>query len=361
MTYRYRKLGDYLVRADQAISEALRIFLFGYSRHRLDSLGMSRSTARKIVLVALIRRFRRTSPSLYVTLPVRTQLGMRVHRGYKMFDFDRSEVTKVFSADVTAQEASHEISSSEKASLVPSAPRFLEADVRGRWFKEEYIRGTHATKLVTANSSDYRRYYKDAEKCLLDLASCSPATPVSVRSHIDKLANIDFRERWLQGGASVDEVDRLVDYVAKLSAWLIDNSESDVIQLVPTHGDFSLVNAIATNAGLRFIDWEGVSTGGVFSDILNFAFVERYYGRAAPEFPAEVAAMLARYRTALSDHCRPLTSDASISDHFARRLYYLERTRFLIERQVTPNQRQVISKSMAMFMQFDAETGDTQV
>lgn len=361
MTYRYRTFGDYLVRDELAISVALRIFLFGYSRHRLDSLGMTRSTTRKMVIVALVRRLRRTRTSSYITLPVPAHLGMRVHRGYKLFDFDRSEVIKLFSDDVTEQQVSHEISTSEKASLVPSAPRFLGADARARCYTEEYIRGTHATKLVTANSSDYRRYYTDVEKCLLDLANSSPAAPIPVRSHVENLADIDFRERWLQGGASVDEVDRLADYVAKLRAWLIDNPGSDVIKLVLTHGDFSLVNAIATDTGLRFIDWESVSKGGVLSDICNFAFVELYYGRTSPDFPAELAAMLARYRSALSEHCRSIASEASISDCIARRLYYLERTRFLIDREVTPNQRQVISKSIAMFLQFDADVGDTPI
>ncbi|MGI9205090.1 MAG: phosphotransferase [Woeseiaceae bacterium] len=361
MAYRYRKFGNFLVPLEQSISDVVRIFLFGYARHRLDSLGLSRSAARKIVIVAFINRFRRPNTSLQVTLSVVAHLGMQVHRGYKLFDFDRSEVTKVFNAEVSAQSTDHEISASRTASKVSSAPRFLGADPDARWFTEEYIRGVRATTLVTAGASDYQRFYADAERCLLDLAGCRPATKISLRSHVDTKADSPFRERWTKGGASSEEVDHVDGYIAKLRAWLLANAEADVLQLVLTHGDFSLVNAIAADGGLRFIDWESIAPGGVYSDIYNFVLVESYYERTTPDFVAEAQAILERYKLALSDAHPALAAASEIKLRFARRLYYLERMRFLLDREVTANLRQVTSKSIALFRRFDAELGDSPI
>lgn len=347
------------MRLDYSVIDAIVTFWFGYTRCGLESLGLSRKFARKIIKVIILGKTRPIDPEQVISLPVPADLGMQVHHGHKMFDFNKNEVTKVFSTCYSAEKANAEVLAAKQASCVAAAPRFVDADSRSRWFTEEYIRGTHATKLVASGSSNYRRYYEDVEKCLLDLQSSSPFVNTSVEAHVTNLVATPFRERWLAAGSPADEVDEIANFQQSLRSWIIGNAKVDQLQLVATHGDFSLVNAIATNSGLRFIDWESVSPGCMFTDIYNFVLVERYYGRTSPDFSEEVRAMLQRFRSATIDQQPALISSAELCELFVRRLYYLERLRFLVERDVTINLRQVVQKSIRLFRQFDVDMGDS--
>ena len=138
-------------------------------------------------------------------------------------------------------------------------------------------------------------------------------------------------------------------------------AQSARLQLVPVHGDFSLVNAIATAEGLRFIDWEGISPGCVYDDIFNFVFVERYYERATGSFMNDMSAFLDRYGQAVRKRFPELADSTEVDITFARRQYYLERLKLLLDREVSANLFKVIRQSIEMFREFDREAGDDEV
>jgi len=358
MTYRYRDLGKYLVCVDQSGTSAARNLLLGFNRNKLNSLGITKPVAWNAIKVVAKERLHSRSSNSCVILPAFGQLGMKVHRGYKLFDFDKSQVTKVFAAGVSRDEADQEIAASREASAVSMAPRFLAADPDSISFSEEYVRGTHATDLVSLNSSDYLRYYADVEKCLLELLACRRPIVRDAEDYINFLTDDGFRNRWLQAGVAREEVDRISTYMQQLRSWLAVNIHSAQLQLVRTHGDFSLVNAISTGAGLRFIDWEGIGPGSLYSDLYNFMFAERYYDRCSPGFLSEVLSVIERFRSAVVER-HPALRDAAMMDQaVVRRLYYLERVRLMMNREVTPVLHRVVEKSIALFQAFDTDAGD---
>ena len=124
------------------------------------------------------------------------------------------------------------------------------------------------------------------------------------------------------------------------------------------HGDFSLVNAIATDTGLRFIDWEGIAPGGVYDDIFNFLFVEHYYGRATETFMDDVTTFLDHYGSAVCDRFPELRQATVVDRTFARRQYYLERLSLLLDRNASDNLCNVVLNSIRMFEDFDREAGN---
>jgi hypothetical protein len=358
MTYRYRDIGKYLVCVDQSLINAVRTFVLGFDSNKLSSLGVSRSIATNVVKVLAREKFRHQGADDYETLPAFGHLGMKVHRGYKLFDFDASRVTKVFAAGVERNEADIEIAASREASAVNQAPRFVDSDPASAWFSEEYVRGIHATDLVGPDSGDYLRYYADVENCLLELLDCTPPVAVNAMDYINDLANNAYRDRWLKAGFSVQDVDQIAAYTERLRAWLTENLSGKTLQLIRTHGDFSLVNAISANNGLRIIDWEGIGPGSLYSDIFNFAFAEHYYGRSSRDFVSEVKSVTERFGEAVVRRHPALRDATMMSQTIARRLYYLERVRLMAHRDVTPNLHNVIGKSIAMFEKFDRSIGD---
>ena len=347
-----------MVCLDQSIYDVVKTVGLGYEKNGLKSIGISRSAGRRAIKAVTKGKLPFLDSNGHIVLPVFGQIAMQVHRGYKVFDFDRLEVSKVFGQDVSTQDATKEIAASKQVSDIAAAPKYLIADPDLAWFKEEYICGTHATDIVAGPASDYIGLYPDVEKCLLDLVASKSPTKTTTHTHIEHLANTSFRTRWLNARLAAKDVDEIAAYAEQLRHWLLSRPKHDQLQLVLTHGDFSLVNAIATDTGLRFVDWEGIAPGGLYSDILNFLFVERYYGRASVDFRNEVSVFLGRFREAIISRFPELEGAAALDPTIARRLYYLERLNVLLNRSASGNLCDVVRKSISMFRDFDNEMGD---
>lgn len=359
MAYRYQKTGKYLVSIDQSIFSAFLSLVVNHRKNNLDSLGLSWSRVARILKILLRSKFKVVEAGRCIHLPVFGHLGLQVHRGVKLFDFTRFEVAKVFASHISREEADAEIAASRNASAIAIAPRFLMADADARWYNEEYIAGAHATDLVSPDSSDFLRYYPAVENCLLELASNQPPTEVKTAEYFDSLANGDFADRWSAAGIDATDVNFISSYIDSLRAWLGANAKFDSSKLVLTHGDFSLVNGLVSDGELRIVDWEGISPRSVLGDIFNFALAERFYGRTSPNFVAEAESLFDHYRTALISRCPELKIAASMDEQVARRIYYLERIRLMVDRDASPNISRVVKKSILMFNQFDIDTGGT--
>ena len=358
MAYRYYRIGYHLVCLDQSILSVIKTAILGHNRYRLQSIGVSRSTGRKAVQVVARSKFGLLNPAQQVVLPVFGQIAKRVHGGFKVFDFSRLEVSKTFSQETTPKEAIKEIAAGKKVSNIAAAPRFLAADPELGWYKEEYICGLRATDPGYRNDKRLLDFYPAVENCLTDLAVCELPLSVDTLGHIKNLADLSFRASWLAVGVEVAEIDEIEDYVEQLQDWLLNHSAPDELQLVLTHGDFSLVNAIVTDTGLRFVDWEGIARGGLYSDILNFLFVERYYGRASADFLETMPVFLDRYGEHIVSRVPELKVAASLEPTFARQLYYLERLNVLLQRNASAKLHKVVKRSIVMFREVDEEIGD---
>jgi len=360
-SYRYFKIGKHLACLDQSILDIVKIIVLGYRRNNLSSISVSRSFGRAAIRAVIKDKLRLSSASRIVELPAYGHIGMQVHRGCKVFDFDRQVVTKIFGPEADSQDAILEISASKHASEVAAAPRFIAEDPDRAWYQEEYVCGVHATDAEYRDGVEIMDFYPDVEKCLLDLVACKQPTYIDTIAHINGHADDSFRNRWLSAGQDAEKVDEIAEFVERLRAWLVNQPKPDRLQLVLTHGDFSLVNAIATSDGLRFIDWEGVASGGLYSDIFHFLFAEQYYGRASGDFLKEMSVFVDRYGEASQARFPELRDAAEIDLTFARRQYYLERISLLVDRAVSANLCKVVCNSIALFRAFDHDAGDDAV
>ena len=352
------KIGKHLACLDQSLFDVVRHLWIGYEENRLDSFGLGESFGQAAAKAILKDRLNLSRTENAIELPVFGNVGMRVHCGYKLFDLGLGEVVKVFAGEATPKEAETEISASRQAAKVSAAPRFLTQDAELGWYREEYIRGTHATDPAFRTDKTLDELYVGAERCLLQLIGSESTRSVDTSAHLTALADDGWRENW--SDQSGESVERFAGYVDDLRDWLGEKLE-DVpqLQLVLTHGDFSLVNAIDTNSGLRFIDWEGIAFGNVYSDILNFLFAEKYYDRIVSDFAVDVSRLIERFRDAVDEAHPDLAAATGLEPATARRLYYLERMHLMLRRKVTDNLCSVTNKSVDMFEAFDAEAGDT--
>ena len=354
-THGYCYFRQYLVRSDQSLFRAVRVLLLGYRRHRVRSLGISCGDIVVGLLILIRHRLNRNARPA-IELSVAGDIAIRVHRGHKVFDLDAARVTKVFAGDVTEDEAAAQVDASKLASAVRAAPRFLGADEQLRWYTEEYVRGQHGTDTLAALEGRYMDFYPDVEACLLELIDTGSHNRVDLTAYLDALTDPDFFKSWDAKPESRDAAREIRGYQAGLKCWLLDNLPMPEMELVLIHGDFSLVNVIVDEK-FRVIDWEGIRYGSMFGDVFNFVFVEKYYGRARSDVTAEMDDARSRFARAAVQRFPRLASAALVPAAFALRLYYLERLKIMLERDVTANLLSVIRKSMDMFCDFDAAAG----
>lgn len=359
MSFRYQQLGKYLVCLDQPIYAAVTGLLLRNADKEMESIGIDQLVRKRISRLILKGKLGLTDPDRRVTLPVFGHVAKNVQGGIKVFDLGRKEVSKVFAEDISPREARKEIEASKLSSSIAAAPRYLGADPEQRWYREEYIQGEHATTADSDNPDRIAKFYTDAEKCLIELVGMSEPDNIDIRSHIDCMINVSFQARWRESGLNPSVIDGITEYLGQLERWLKNRVGQDQLPLVLTHRDFSLVNAIWTDGGLRFIDWEGISPGALYSDILNFLYVEYYYGRAPADFRNCVSTFTQRYRNAIVARFPELRQAADMDPTIARRIYYLERMNWLLRRSATNNLSAVVEKSIQMFNEVDREFGDT--
>lgn len=356
--YRYLQQGKFLLSLDQTVPSAIRTVVLGYERNKLNSIGVPKTLRQGSIRAIIKDRLRLLNSANVIELPVFGNIGMAVHRGYKVFDFQRHYVTKVFAPGTDPDVARLEIRGSRHTSKIAAAPKFIEEDPGHEWYCEEYIYGVHATDPEARSGKDVREYYPAIEDCLLDLVACRPPRLIDTLTHIEQYSDTSFRNRWIDAGQDEQQINEIVKYVEELSEWLRQQPTPDRLQLVLTHGDFSLVNAVVTNSRMRFIDWEGVTFGGLYNDVIHFLFVERYYDRIDESFVDEMTEFVCRYKEAVLDRFPELREAADLDFALARRLYYLERIGLMLKRSISSNLCNVVIKSIATFRAYDQDAGD---
>jgi hypothetical protein len=356
--YRYVRQGKYLLSLDQSAASVIRSVVLGYGRNKLNSIGIPKPLRLMALRAVLKDRLRLLGPQKVIELPAFGHIGIAVHRGCKVFDFQQHHVTKIFEPGTDPESANLEIRASKHSSAIAAAPKFIAEDPGHAWYREEYICGVHATDAEARKGVDVHTYYPAIQDCLLDLVACKAPKHVDTLAHIDEYSDTSFRDRWIAAGHDVSQVNDIATYIENLGNWLRNQPGPDRLQLVLTHGDFSLVNAIATDEGLRFIDWEGVTYGGLYTDIIHFLFAERYYKRIGESFVYELSEFVTRYRKAALERFPELREAADLDLTFARRLYYLERLGLMVKRSVSSHHCNVVSRSISTFHDYDNDAGD---
>ena len=353
---RFGRFNNHLVCIDQSVWRAARVLLLSYRKHCLGSLGISFKDA--VVAVLMLIRHKLSGGSRPSTaLPVFGNIAIKVHKGLEIFDLDSLTVTKAFGTDVPRAEATVQTCACRQASNVSAAPRFIAADSEQLWYTEEFIPGIHGTETAISTSGGFMEYYADVEGCLLDLIDAGPLKTVDVVPHIEEITASQLFDEWDKTSKAQAAAHEVRHYQVQLERWLLANLAVDRLQLVLTHGDFALVNVIVAGNTFRVIDWEGIRYGNLYGDCFNFVFVEKYYDRARTDVSSEMTEMMQRYGQAVLKRFPDLRNSVEVPQEFAMRMYYLERLRLLLERDVSANLISVIRKSIRMFRNFDVAAG----
>ena len=319
----------------------------------LGSLDLDRRKAASVVrsFVRFWLGFRRGEPIL--PLPVYGNLCLPVHRGYRVFDLGRRTATKVFGPEADEDQVADEIESVRKSSLLEFAPTVRRWSIEERLYEEDFVIGCLGHSVSgTESPTVIERYRRDVEPCIERLILLQAPLSVNLGEYldetIDSVRGHGLGRHELDGGKA-DSIGQFIE----ASANRLRPKADQQIELVFSHGDFSLVNILSTEKGIMVVDWESAGRRSVLFDLYNYFLTEMYYDRATVNLFCVVNEAISSLQSRLAARGLDTAGDLPSLAQTYRKLYYLERIHMLLEREPTNNQLDVILRSIDVFNRYE--------
>ena len=285
-----------------------------------------------------------------INLPFYGHLCLPVHRGYKLFNFKQKTVTKIFAAGINIGTVKSEIERVRTASIFDFAPNVWRWDVSKRWYEEEFTRGYPCYSILKSDTVSYFKIFQQyAAPCLEQMILLEPPRVTNLTAPIHETLGIMQNNLYSKSELNSKKVDSVKDFVETMAERL-RVEENAKIYIAFSHGDFSLLNILKINSGIKVIDWESAGWRSVLCDLYNYFFTELYFKRATTrniitEVDEAISSLQSRLKRKVPDVALEIVSLSRIY----LRLYYIERIGMLLDRELDDWQLDVILRSIEVF------------
>jgi hypothetical protein len=266
-------------------------------------------------------------------------------------------VAKLFAPEVDATIVAGEIAGVRNASLLDFAPTVRRWDTKGRWYEEDFVIGQQGY-LVYKSEPVLKAYYQDIAPCIERMILLQAPLSTNLCEYVDRTTSILEDGRLSKSGLEARKTDVISGFIES-TAEQLRLEENHQIDLVFSHGDFSLVNILSTKDGIMVIDWESADHRSTLFDLHNYFFTELHYGRATTDLVSEINEAISSLQSRLTSKAPDIARTLPSLAETYRRLYYLERVLMLLERELSNSLLDVILRSIAVFNRYEeAITGE---
>jgi hypothetical protein len=286
-------------------------------------------------------------------LPFYGNLSLRVHRGYKIFDFKRKKVAKIMTGDIDFDLISNEIETVRLASRLDFSPKILQWNAQERWYEEEFIHGCPLySDPAEKTDVSIEIYDRNIRPCLAEMILLEPIQTIEIHEYINRLLADAVHRKRIVSNESNQETPSVFGFIEKMAAQVNRIAEGH-IPLVFSHGDFSLVNILKTDDGLKVIDWEGTDRRNPLYDLYNYFLTESYYKRTTKCLVSEIRQGIRSLQSSIASKAPKIASTLESFSDIYRRLYYIERICMLLERDASKRILNVILRSINVFNDYE--------
>lgn len=359
MTKRYKYLpinGGFYCLNQNPLSFLWFLFFKKWSFHHF--LGLKKKKGIKTVINLVLYQLHLRNNSKTLEMPKYGNLCLQVHRGYKVFDFHKKAVIKIIDPEIDSEIVMREIESVRKVSPLSFAPSILGWDIEEGWYKEDLVIGHPFYSAIKSRSDVFLNIFNEhIALCLEQMILLQASVRTNLSEHIKKTINIIDDNKLLKEELDSNKTRYIKRYVKTVAEQLCNEGDCQ-IDLIFSHGDYSLVNILKTKGGIMVIDWEGGGLRTPLFDLYNYFLTELYYERATStsglvlEINKAISMLKARLLTKVPELAGTMISLAPIY----RRLYYLERICMLLERELNNKSLSVIVRSIDVFNRYEETT-----
>jgi len=288
-----------------------------------------------------------------VSFPFPGHMILRVHGGYRIFNFSREIVTKVIETKSNFLKEMNEVERILITRQFNFAPKIFNWDQEQEWYEEELVNGTIGYQNLQCNSSALLNMFKqDIAPCLVKMILLKTPSNTTVGAITKNCNQIWQNSRSNFKGLDISAIDSIGDFFSDIIAKLSESAEQPVYRNI-THGDFSLPNMLNTKKGLIVIDWESIAYRSALFDFYNFFLTELYYNRTSTNFIRETREAIVYIKEKLNAKNLEVANHLVALADVYRLLYYVERICMLIERGINKKILEVISRSIQIFAEHE--------
>ena len=290
-------------------------------------------------------------------MPCFGELCLPVHQGYKVFDFRRRAVMKVFDPDVDPSVIGNEIELLKGISRIEFASSIEKWNIEERWYEEELFTGSLDSSYTPMDSETVLTKFHDEVvhqlKALILFQKPKVTNVVMYMTDLKKRINASRLARQEYTGQEFRGISHFMDSMGTQP----EIEEDYPLFLVFAHGDFVPANMLNTPHGMRMIDWEGAGYRSGLFDFYSYFF----YRSACRNIPvntlmSEVEKALPLFLTEVAQNAQDVSLSVGHAERVYRRTFYIEMLCRLIEREASDTNLNIlhfISRYLEAFTRYE--------
>lgn len=315
-----------------------------------------KTRSRKLIAL-LLYKYRLQRPESSILLPVYGHVCKPAHRGYKIFDFRRKRVIKIFDDNVDRHNVESEIDKLHSILQISFAPSIRRWNIEECWYEEDYISGfpdvDRSYKPLLDSFAIKERFRKDIALCIETIMLFQKPRKKKLCTYTDEISKTLKASRLYDQESKSTETYKIKSFVDSTLEKL--NAVPDCfVYLLFTHGDFCSANILNTHDKIRVIDWEHATYRSGLFDFYSYFFYRPYRDKiSTAEMDSEINEAFSFLLSKLTVKA-PDIADSLISfERVYRWLYYIERISMLVEREQTDTNLNIMERMVTYYSVFN--------
>ena len=225
----------------------------------------------RIILVYLHRSFFVRQANEQVDIRAGGHFSISVRNGYKVFDFRKRVVVKLFSANVDQEIVGSEIAWMRRLGEYGLAPRIRNSNIDDKSYEEEYVNSypTVASNLIEFSNT--------VQKSLIPIMNRLIVETIQPPAGMLDYA-LEWRDRILSAQSKSLDKNLEENHVAAIGRFVdliigrLRSADNTPIYLACSHGDFAPKHLFESKGGPVLIDWEMVGYRSILFDLFHGFF-----------------------------------------------------------------------------------------
>lgn len=312
------------------------------------------------LIVLLLYKYHLQRPESSVLLPVYGHVCKPAHKGYKIFDFRRKRVVKIFDENVDRRSVAVEIDKLRSILQIDFAPSIRRWNIEEYWYEEDYIDGfpdvDKSYKPILDSAVLQSRFEQDIVPCMETIMLFQEPIKKDLRIYVDEITRTLGGSGWFQDGADTDETKKIRGFLSIFVERLHSLPNSSIFLLF-THGDFCSANILNAHENIKIIDWEHATHRSALFDFYSYFFYRPYRSKiSTDDMVLEIDKLLPKLVNRLHKKSPDVSDNIILMQRVYRWLYYIERISMLLEREMTDtnlNIKERIMRFIEVFSEYE--------
>ena len=298
----------------------------------------------KIIVFFVRCRLKMRKADSMVELPLFGHVCISVHKGYKIFNFRKKTVTKIFDKGIDTSNILSEIQRLKKISQIEFAPSIRRWNIEERWYEEDYFNGFLEYSYEPLDSTALCKQFYHSIVPHLDMLTFfqQPKTKIAIE-YINEIIGILEVNKSSRNELEIRNVQKVKKFIHSIVKKLRVEGDNPVY-FVTSHGDFCPANMLNTKRGLKIIDWESVTYRSALFDFYSYFFFRPVSNKIPVDtLVLEIDDALPFFISTLALKAPDISKSLLSLEKVYRWIYYIERVCMLVEREITDNNLDIVN------------------